>query len=358
MSDLPQPTTKDDGKLHAANQGWAIVPAALMHDKTITDGAVRLYAHMHWRYGSKHDNHEGAQSMADELGVSEKTIRNRIRELEARDWIVTIDRGIDAKTGNYQTPFYHVFELQADCVKFRAEYVQVGNERISPKPSMEDIDKRKVRKGVGGNPKLKNADQRNSSSGGLRNSSSGDGRNSSSDNLPVFSFVPKPLPIEEPVKQDEPIRKQYPIFYTVGMKYKDGKAIDPLQFIMDVNAIFYAYLDALKAVGREKAAMYDYLWQEHREDCKNLALARVTPDDVTEYIKSRYDATVKTNAFWINQDEGMPLKNVVKGIASFIARKSRTVQTTVNLSDADRLREERNKARAAELAMARGEGAA
>lgn len=168
-------------------------------------------------------------------------------------------------------------------------------------------------------------------------------------------------PPQPPVEVDDPTvptRKQYPVFYTVGMKYKDGLSIDPLQFIMDVNAIFYAYLDTLKDVGREKAAMYDYLWQEHREDCKNLALARVTPDDVRDYIKSRYDPTIKTNQFWISQDEGMPLKNVVKGIAAFIARKSKAVITTATLSDADRQREERNKARAAELAAAREENIA
>lgn len=358
MADEPQNQNKDDGKLHPVNQGWAIVPAALMHDKTITDGAVRLYAHMHWRYGSKHDNHEGAQSMADELGVSEKTIRNRIRELEARDWLITIDRGIESKTGNYQTPYYHVFELQADCLKFRAEYQQVGNERISSKPSLENVDKRKVRKGVGGNPKLKNTDQRNLSSGGQRNLSSGDGRNSSSDNLPVFSFISKPAVVDEPPAPEEPIRKQYPIFYTVGMKYKDGMHIDPMKFTMDVNAIFYAYLDTLEKVGKGKAAMYDYLWQEHREDCKNLALARVTPQDVTDYILSRYDASVKTNAFWINQDEGMSLRNVVKGISGFIARKSRHTTNVSNMTDVERLREEKNKAKAAELAAARGENIA
>lgn len=176
-----------------------------------------------------------------------------------------------------------------------------------------------------------------------------------------ISFTPAPQAEETTVEVDDPTvptRKQYPVFYTVGMKYTDGQAIDPLVFIMDVNAIFYAYLDALKDVGREKAAMYDYLWQEHREDCKNLALARVTPGDVRDYIKSRYDPAVKTNQFWISQDEGMPLKNVVKGIAGFKARKSHSAQTTAIMTDADRLREEKNKAKAAELAAARGENVA
>lgn len=173
-----------------------------------------------------------------------------------------------------------------------------------------------------------------------------------------ISYTQPPVLVDEPPAPEEPIRKQYPIFYTVGMKYKDGMHIDPMKFTMDVNAIFYAYLDTLEKVGKGKAAMYDYLWQEHREDCKNLALARVTPQDVTDYILSRYDASVKTNAFWINQDEGMSLRNVVKGISGFIARKSRHTTNVSNMTDVERLREEKNKAKAAELAAARGENIA
>ena len=98
------------------------------------------------------------------------------------------------------------------------------------------------------------------------------------------------------------------------MKYKDGKAIDPLQFIMDVNAIFTPTLMRPKRWGGKRRRCMTIL-AGTPEDCKNFALARVTPDDVTEYIKSRYDATVKTNAFWINPRRGDAKKNVVKGIA-------------------------------------------
>ncbi len=79
----PQAPAKEDGQLHQRSRNYGKVPHAIMHDLKLTDGAVRLYAHMHWRYGSNHQNFEGRRSMAQMLGVSERTISNRTRELEA-----------------------------------------------------------------------------------------------------------------------------------------------------------------------------------------------------------------------------------------------------------------------------------
>lgn len=170
----------DPGYLHRKSDNFGKVPIELVHNTKITDGAVRLYGHMHWRYGDNHQNFEGMTSMAKHMGVSEKTISNRIKELEANDWLIVVER--QAPDGQYKTPYYHVFELQEDCRAFRASPVLKDGQSLRDKP---DLTKRKSRKGVGGRKNFSNGaqipmdDHRNSSSDG----SSEDHRNSSSDYL-------------------------------------------------------------------------------------------------------------------------------------------------------------------------------
>lgn len=173
----------DTGKLHTTGPTFGKLMALLIHDTTITDGACRLYAHMHWRYGANRDNHEGQLSMAEFLDVREETISNRVRELEAKDWVVVIERDFNPKTGNWQTHFYHVFEDQQDARSFRQNYQPAEGELIREKTESRD---RISRKGVGGNPKLKH--RANSSSDGDRPNSSYDGGpNSNSDGDPNLS---------------------------------------------------------------------------------------------------------------------------------------------------------------------------
>lgn len=160
-----------DGKVHEPQFGR--VPPALMHDLSVTDGAVRLYAHMFWRYGQNHDNHEGHGSMARHMGVSETTISNRIEELEYNDWLVVVENERDKESGNFRTPFYHVFIEQKDCREFRKTYKCAEGESIHPKPT--EVRQKKSRKGKGGKPaniiKFNEANQSNSSQSGQSNSS-------------------------------------------------------------------------------------------------------------------------------------------------------------------------------------------
>lgn len=134
----------DKGYLHRRAETFGKLPEALMHDTTITDGACRLYSHMHWRYGSNGDNHEGRASMADTLGVSATTISNRTAELVAKDWIVVLVR---TNANGRTTNVYHVFEVQEDCRKWRESHNQ-------PKPEVQ-AKARKTRQGVGGKPSHK-----------------------------------------------------------------------------------------------------------------------------------------------------------------------------------------------------------
>lgn len=139
----------DAGKLHRRSRRFSKVPAALTHDTRISDGAVRLYAHMHWRYGSNCQNFEGRRRMAEYLGVSEKTIGKRVRELEAAGWVIVVERDYNPKTGHYQTPFYHVFELRKEALRFRESYQPKDGEQLRPLPT---APKRKSRAGIGGRP--------------------------------------------------------------------------------------------------------------------------------------------------------------------------------------------------------------
>lgn len=160
----------DQGILHRRSRDFGKTPEVLMHDIDVTDGAVRLYSHMHWRYGQNQKNFEGLSSMAEMLGVTEQTIAARIKELESKDWVVVIERGLSSKTGNFQTPFYHVFEVQRDARELRKEYQPAEGESIRAKPTV--ARKRKSRKGVGGTSEniIKfNEDRTNSNKSGRTN---------------------------------------------------------------------------------------------------------------------------------------------------------------------------------------------
>lgn len=192
----------DMGELHATPLTFGKLMEVLMHDLSITDGAKVLYAHMHWRYGDNRRNFEGQKSMAMMLGVSETTISNRIKELEASDWIAVIERDFNPTSGAFQTPFYHIFERRQDCRTFRKTYHLPDGEALRDKPKKSR--KRKPRKGVGGNPKLhqpnssSDGDQPNSSSDGLPNLSS-DGLPNSSSDYPDSSYPDSSYPDSKPI---------------------------------------------------------------------------------------------------------------------------------------------------------------
>jgi hypothetical protein len=134
----------EEGKLHKRPDLFGKVFAALIHDLTITDGAIRLYAHMHWRYGANHQMFESIGTMAKALGVTDRAIKQRIAELAAAGWIVVIGR---REKGKVKSNFYHIFERTKDSRTFRKTYKPAPGEYVYPVPV---IDARKTRKGVGG----------------------------------------------------------------------------------------------------------------------------------------------------------------------------------------------------------------
>jgi hypothetical protein len=237
----------EQGKVHGSTFGK--VPPELMHDQSITDGAVRLYAHMHWRYGQNHQNFEGQRSMAKYLSVSTTTIRKRIEELEAKDWVVTITREYNRKTGNFSTPFYHVFVSQPDCKDFRETYVLQEGEVLYEQPIPLE---RKSRKGVGG--KSSNLPNRaNSSSHGHDNSSYNGGTNSGSHGQ-ANSSSHYPESVYPDSSNPEPIKE---------------KAVSP--FVLMKNAI-------CKAFGWDKPT--DTEWGQINKSASQLVKVDIDPDDI------------------------------------------------------------------------------
>ena len=154
MNDVRNQNAETDGALHAHGETFGKVFDSLMHDLTLTDGAIRLYAHMHWRYGSNHRNFEGQRNIAEMLGVNDRTIRIRLSELEACGWVVSVPRY--GKDGSRLSNFYHIFESTAEGLQWRTE------QNIQPR---EIVDTRKARKGIGGLPT-----HRNLSTGGVSES--------------------------------------------------------------------------------------------------------------------------------------------------------------------------------------------
>ena len=174
-------SNREPGKLYTATDVPGKIYPALMHNPERTDGAKVLYAHMHWRYGRNEQNFESQKSMARHLGVSEKTIANRILELEYDDWVVVEIQERSAQSGNFTTPFYHVFERQDDCRKFRAEYAPEGKNVIRPKSDEASVPKRVSRKGKGGLADEKNRHRLNTDTDGRLNKNSTRGQNKNSD---------------------------------------------------------------------------------------------------------------------------------------------------------------------------------
>ncbi len=178
----------EQGTVHKPAPKNSTIPVKLLHDPQAKDGTIRLYAHMYWRYGQNKRNFEGQKSMAGYLRVTPATIGKRAKELEYLDWLVVVEKDYNPATGNYTTPHYHLFLSQSDCRKFREEYQPTEGEHVRPKPTADEVELRKSRKGAGrkgGNPDVYRA---NSGLDGGTNSSLDGQPNSSLDEL--FSSYP------------------------------------------------------------------------------------------------------------------------------------------------------------------------
>jgi hypothetical protein len=290
------------GYLHTRSDNFGKVPYELISDTSISAGAVRLYAHMHWRYGSNMKNYESRASMAEAMGVTKRTITKYITELEQANWIIVKIR--TSKRGR-ESNFYHVFEIQEDCLKWRKE-------KKVAKP-LRTVEKRTGRAGVGGKiaPKGNSASPsyrpqlRNSSSGTPLNSASGTPLNSSSVQEPDSrvnqthdepdSIVPQLIPVSyflhatseqlSALRTEMPQASEKP---DPPVKAKKARKRSPGQKIVD------AWLEATPDSVRPDNVSNLY---KTRTRLGNIIAKNFTPAQVAEFVQAKYREPYWSNKF-------------------------------------------------------------
>jgi len=115
---------------------WAKAPAPLIHSNKISDGAFRLFTHIHWRAGESGGLTgwftEALKTTAETLGVALNTVRNRINELENNNWVVVVTRANKTGRGNLSHKI-RPFTKQSNCEAFRINYTPLEGEAVRAK---------------------------------------------------------------------------------------------------------------------------------------------------------------------------------------------------------------------------------
>ena len=207
-----------DEFVYHRSKNYGKVPEPLLHDATASDGAIRLYAHIQWRSGQAHKSFESQETMATMLGVSEKTVKKRIAELEQRDWVVTRVHNYNKKTKKRATNIYHIFEVQTDCKQFREDH---KDSLFQPK-SDEPIE-RKSRKGIGGKP----THHPNSSTGSSDVNGTGTNTDATRTQVPMNTRTQVP---GDPVLKDYPVQKKKDSSTAVAAKAPPPKKTEQISF--------------------------------------------------------------------------------------------------------------------------------
>lgn len=111
--------------------------------------------------------------------------------------------------------------------------------------------------------------------------------------------------------------------------YADGKFINPMNtvFIDECNAIFYAWLDSLDALGRKPDTSLDDLWEKHRTSVKALAMNRRTPEQVSAFVKYAYSDKYPGD-FFRKSPLPITLGAISSGIQAWLTASARLAQNS------------------------------
>lgn len=82
--------------------GFVQVPIALLHAHNLSAGAKLAYSTLLW-YAWKDGLYPGDRQLAEDLGVSERSVRNYMGELKNAEWVVIAERGL-GQTTTYELP--------------------------------------------------------------------------------------------------------------------------------------------------------------------------------------------------------------------------------------------------------------
>ncbi len=94
-----------DGADFISQKGYTLLPNYVLHTKELTPYAKVVYAMLlSYAWGKKNNSFPGQETLAEDCGISERSVRNAIRELETKDFISVIQRGL-GKTNVYVLHF-------------------------------------------------------------------------------------------------------------------------------------------------------------------------------------------------------------------------------------------------------------
>lgn len=106
---------KIEGTIELVGWNFAFIPIDITLDSSVTHLAHRVYTYLVWRGGKKEVAWPGVQLMADEIGVSEISVKRALQNLVKQNWIFRHRRiGTSSKT--------FVFKSQDECAAFKSEF--------------------------------------------------------------------------------------------------------------------------------------------------------------------------------------------------------------------------------------------
>lgn len=90
-----------DGADLVSQQGYTLIPNYVLHTDKISSFAKLVYAILlSYAWGDKNSSFPGQVALAKDCGLSERSVRNAIKELEEKEFITIFQRGL-GKTNKY-----------------------------------------------------------------------------------------------------------------------------------------------------------------------------------------------------------------------------------------------------------------
>lgn len=109
--------------------------------------------------------------------------------------------------------------------------------------------------------------------------------------------------------------------------YDDGKRFNPMEFQIEYNTLFYAWLEALEAASMPRGNDYPALWERERDGAVALAKQRIKPDELKRYVSEDLLAD-KKGGNWYRVNAKIPkLETVATHIGAWLKEQNDTIQT-------------------------------
>ena len=90
---------------------WAAVPADVIMSKVLSHADVRVYSYLLWRSGKKGQSWPTTEKIAEDLNMSDQSVRRSLKNLVKEHWIFRQRRFMGSS-------ITFIFEKQKDCIEF------------------------------------------------------------------------------------------------------------------------------------------------------------------------------------------------------------------------------------------------